>query len=489
MASPPEAVGRAPRRWPRRLLIAANIFVAACVLAVAATYGYFRIQYGRIPTIGGLGDIFRGQSEPGEPMNVLFVGSDTRATIDASETKSFGSQREVGGQRSDTMIILHVDPRTERAAMLSIPRDLYVPIVGTQGSCQGTPYRCSRINSAFEGTSTQEGAANLIATIQENLKIDIAHYVQVDFVGFRGLVNAIGGVDVYLPSRVRDRVTGLRVDNPGCVHFDGDMSLAYVRSRNYEYFESGRWRTDPTADLGRIQRQQDFIRRAMKQAVKKGVRNPIVLTKLVNTGIKNVQIDEGLSADDIINLATQFKSLEPGAVDTYTLPTDRKFIGGMDVLTLREGEARGLIDKFLGVGLDPQKPPPGVSPSEVQVRVLNGSGTGGQASQASAALNRAGYNVIGAGDADSFKYTFSEIRYGTDQKDKALLLQSQVKGRSRIRQDTSLRGAEVVLITGSEFGGIEAGTGAGPAPAPSAPDTSAPAAKAEPEGGAAADQC
>ena len=490
MASPPEAVGRAPRRWPRRLLIAANIFVAFCVLTVAAGYGYMRFQWGRIPTFDELGRILQGESDPGEPMNVLFVGSDTRATIDPSETKSFGSESQVGGQRSDTMILLHVDPRTERAAMLSIPRDLYVPIAGTQGSCQGTTHRCDRINTAFEGATPEEGAANLIATIQDYLGIDIAHYVQVDFVGFRGLVEAIGGVDVYMPSRARDRVTGLRVDEPGCVHFDGNMALAYVRSRNYEYFESGRWRTDPTADLGRIQRQQDFIRRAMKQALKKGAKNPIVLRRLIDNGIKNVTIDGELTPDDIFDLAKRFRSLEPGAVDTYTLPTDRKFISGMDVQVLREAEARELIDKFLGVGLDPQQPPPGVSPSEVQVRVLNGSGKGGQASQASAALNTAGYNVVGAGDADSFKYTFTEIRYGEGQKDKALLLQSHVQGRTKLREDATLRGTEVVLITGAEYAGIEAGT-APPAGGPPSSATPPPAASepATPSGDTAAQQC
>lgn len=464
------------------------------MLGVAASYGYFRWQYGRIPTLGGLNEILRGDdNDPGDPMNVLLVGSDTRATIGASETKSFGNSTQVAGQRSDTIIILHVDPRHERAAMLSIPRDLFVPIAGTKGTCQGTSMRCNRINTAFEGGTPEEGAKNLIATIQDNLGIDIAHYVQVDFVGFRSLVDAVGGVDVYVPSKARDRVTGLRVDTPGCVRFDGNMALAWVRSRNYEYFESGRWRTDPTSDFGRIQRQQDFIRRSMKRALQKGARNPVVLQKLVNTGVKNVKIDRGFSPNEMLDLAKRFKSLEPGAVETYTLPTDRQFVGGADVQVLRESEAKAALDKFLGVGLDVvNAPPPKVAPSEVQIRVLNGSGKGGQASEASSALTSAGYNVVGAGDADTFKYTFTEIRYGKGQKDKAALVQSQVKGRSKLREDATLRGAEVVLITGSEYAGLSAATGATattPAPSPSAPATSTPSATAKPTGDAAASQC
>ncbi|MGI8791704.1 MAG: LCP family protein [Acidimicrobiales bacterium] len=489
MASPSEAVGRAPRRWPRRLLIAANIFVAVCVLGVAATYGYFMWQYGQFPKVGGLAGIFKGNDDPGEPMNVLLVGSDTRATIDSSETKSFGSETDVAGQRSDTIIILHVNPRLERAAMLSIPRDLYVPIAGTTGTCQGSTHRCNRINTAFESTDPDEGVANLIKTIQENIGIDIGHYVQVDFVGFRSLVNAVDGVDVYIPSRARDKVTGLNIENPGCVRFNGEMSLAYVRSRHYEYFESGRWRTDPTSDFGRIQRQQDFSRRAMKRAIGKGARNPVVLHKLINTGRNNLKIDEGFAADEMLDLAKRFRSLEPGAVETFTLPTDRKFINGLDVQVLKAAEAQEAIDKFLGVGLDPGAVPD-VSPSEVQVRVLNGSGKGGQASDTASALTGAGYNVVGAGDADTFKYTFTEIRYGSGQKDKALLLQSQVKGRTKIREDKTLRGLDVVLITGAEYAGIGSGAAAPAAPASSTPPPStAPGPAPEPSGDTAADQC
>ena len=138
MANPSEEVGaprQHPRVWPRRLLIAANIIVALCVVTTATGYGYVRWKFGQIDTFDDLGAVLRrggGEEVPaGEPMNVLVVGSDTRSGIDQSGTDNFGGTKQVQGQRSDTIILLRVDPKKEQAAMLSIPRDLYVPIAGS----------------------------------------------------------------------------------------------------------------------------------------------------------------------------------------------------------------------------------------------------------------------------------------------------------------------------------------------------------------------
>src|SRR5688500_13505794 len=161
-------------------------------------------------------------------MNVLLVGSDSRKNISKAEAKAFGSEKQVGGERSDTIIVLHVDPKAEKAAILSIPRDLYVPIAGTS--------RSAKINSAFEG-----GPERLIATIRTSLGVEIAHYVQVDFIGFGGIVDAIDGVKVSFSRRARARQTGLNIPQAGCVELDGNKAVQYVRSREYQYYESGKW--------------------------------------------------------------------------------------------------------------------------------------------------------------------------------------------------------------------------------------------------------
>jgi LCP family protein required for cell wall assembly len=441
------------RRWPRRLLIAANIVVALSVVATAAAYAYFRIQVGRIDTAGGSGmcEVLHqcGDDVAGEPMNVLLVGSDTRATIDPKEARSFGSTRQVGGQRSDTIIILRIEPKTKQAAMLSVPRDLFVKISGTT--------RSGRINDAF-----QAGPERLIATISDTFGIPIDHYVQVDFSGFRSIVGALGGVEIYSAAKARDKVTGLSIPNPGCVDLDGNQALAFVRSRHYEFYENGKWRTDPTGDLGRIQRQQDFIRRVLKKANQKarGV-DFFTINKLVNAGVKNVKIDAHLSTKDIAGLARRFKSLDPQSVQMLTVPTVPANVGGAAVLRLKQPEAGQVVDSFLrrnqpapGATVAAGKVP-NIPPSSIRLRVLNGSGAEGQAREVSQDLGGVGFSVAGIGQAENFRYTATVLRFAPGQRDKALVVQSKIKGATELREDVTLRGGtDVVVVTGGSYGGV-----------------------------------
>ena len=403
-------------------------------------------------------------------MNVLLVGSDSRATVSAAEAKSFGKASQVGGQRSDTIIVLHIDPKSSQASMLSIPRDLYVQIAGTN-----TKFR---INSAFE-----KGPQRLVQTVQESLGIQIDHYVEVDFNGFRGVVSAIGGVTIYSPAKARDKLSGLNIANPGCVTLDGNQALSYVRSRHYEYFESGRWRSDPTGDLGRIQRQQDFIRRVLKKAAQKAKRNPIAINSLIGTGVQNATIDNTLSPSRLAKIAFHFKSLQPDAVQMLTLPTVPANIGGAAVLLAQQPDAKDVIDRFLGrnqpVAQPGVKAPPNVVPNSVRVRVLNGSGATGQGGDVAKTLSQAGYNVAGVGPARNYNFTNSVLTYGRGQHDKALLLQSQVKGNVDVVEDVTLQGIDLVFTTGSQFGGIvplSTGTPASTTPTTVAPTKTKPAA-------------
>ena len=468
MAAPTgEPVLTRHRQWPRRLLIAANIIVAILVVATAGSYAYFRIQFGRIPTIDGLRDVLAGGGDDvaGEPMNVLLVGSDTRATL-GEESKKFGTSTQVGGQRADTIILLRVEPETKRAAMLSVPRDLYVKQAGTT--------RSSRINDAF-----QAGPDRLIATITENLGVPIHHYVEVDFNGFRSIVNALGGIDIYNAARARDTVSGLFLPNPGCVKLDGDTALAFVRSRHYQYYENGRWRSDPTGDLGRIERQQDFIRRVLKKANTKAKGLDVfAVNNLVNAGIQNVQIDEHFSSKDITALARRFRSLDPNSVQMLTLPTVPANVGGAAVLRLKQPEASAVVDTFLARNQpDPNTTPgavPNIPPSSIRVRVLNGSGAEGQAREVSGALGEVGFTIAGIGQADSFRYDATEIRFAPAQRDKALVVQSKIQGETVLKEDPSLKSLDVVVVTGGKFAGV-----AGAAPkTTAAPPTTAKGAKA-----------
>jgi LCP family protein required for cell wall assembly len=462
------------------VLIVANIFVALCVLATAGGYGYIRLKYGQIDKINLCNALRKcGDDDAGSPMNVLLVGSDTRATADTAEDqKSFGSASQVGGQRSDTIMVLHVDPREEKAAILSIPRDTYLPIAGTK--------RSDRINTAFE-----IGPKALIDTITQQLGIPIDHYASVDFVGFRGIVSSVGGVVIPFPAAARDKVTGLLVKSPGCINLSGDQALAYARSRHFETFESGRWRTDPTGDLGRIQRQQDFVRRVMRKAISKGARNPLKLPGLVNQGVKYVKIDSALSTKDIATLGKRFRSLEPDAVDMLTLPGTNANIGGAAVLKVKQPDAKAILDRFSGKTpeLTTAGAVPNIQPNTVKVRVLNGSGVGGQGGQTALKLQHFDFNIAGTGDAKAFNYVTPVINYGRGQQLKARLLAAYLDGGAQLKQDLTLQGVDVELITGTALGNVRAPGAAATATTTSTVAPGPTATKPQPKGAPAGLSC
>jgi LCP family protein required for cell wall assembly len=445
--------GPRPKRWPRRLLIGLNIFVAVCLLAAGAGFAYLKYRFGQIHhvSIGSL----TPRDSGGSPLNVLMVGSDSRANItSAADQRAFGNEASVGGQRSDTIMLLHVDPKQKKAAILSIPRDLWVPIAGKGYS--------ERINTAYDS-----GPNLLVQTIQQDLGIQINHYIAVDFVGFRGIVNTVGGVNVYFPAPARDSYSGLNITQAGCLKLSGDQALQYVRARHYEYYEAGRWHEDPTADLGRIQRQQDFMRRILRKAISSGLANPLRLNALISNGVNYVTIDKGLSPGTLLSLGSRFHSLSPDTVDMMTLPTkigsERVGSSIASVLFLQQPDASQVLARFNG-NLNPAtvesgSPKPGVPtdvvPNQVTVRVLNGNGVGGEAGKVASALSGVGYNVAGVGDAESFRYQRSVITYGPNQQDKAQLLQVSLPGGAEIKEDISLRGVDVVLTVGSDYAGVQ----------------------------------
>ncbi|MDQ6928455.1 MAG: LCP family protein, partial [Actinomycetota bacterium] len=427
------------------------IFACVAIVLTAGGYVYVRWRLGQIHRVKNL-----PLSQDGQVMNVLLVGSDSRANLTGDLADQAG-KNQVTGQRSDTIMILHIDSVQKKAAILSVPRDLYVHIAGTTKS--------DRVNSSF----STGGPSGLINTVQENLGVTLTHYMEVDFVGFRDIVNTVGGISIYVPAPARDAFSGLDIKTPGCVSFDGDKALAWVRSRHYQYFEGGRWQEDPRSDLGRIQRQQDFIRRMLKKAVSSGLTNPLALNRLIGIGVKDVTIDDKMSTSDMVTLGKKFRSLNADTVDMLTLPTTPVTVGGADVLRLNKQEAQPFIDRING-----KEPPPAPGPAapprpgEVRVRVLNGNGSQGGASKARADLQKPGFNVADTGDADSYKYRQSVIRYAPGQLPKAQLLQSylQAGAGAKVEQDNTLKTVDLTLVMGTDYTGIRDAPAPAPAPAP-----------------------
>ncbi|MDQ4068240.1 MAG: LCP family protein [Actinomycetota bacterium] len=459
--APAAGFGRAGLRqspWRGRLRTGLTVFVALCVVLVGVSYVYFRHQLSRLNRldIPGLTD-----DAAATVMNVLLVGSDTRETATGDIADATG-KGDVGtaGQRSDTIMVLHIDPNRQKAAILSIPRDLYAAVPG---------HGKDKINSAF----STGGPTLLIRTIKDTLGIDINHYVEVDFAGFERIVNTIGGVKVYVDHPARDAMTGLDIPQAGCNELDGYQALAFVRSRYYETYERGRWVPGSNSDIDRIARQQDFIRRIMKKAVSAGLGNPLTLNRLINIGVENVKVDQQLSTKDITTLARRFRSIDPDTVDMLTLPTYDGFAGGAAVQLLDTAKAQEYIDRLNGVSVDKSS----VHPGDVSVKVLNGNGIDGLASQAATALQKAGFRVALTSDAPSHDYQQTVVQYAPGQQAKAALLKDALAAGASVAPDNTLSGADVTLVLGADYEGLraEAAPASPQAPAaPAAPDTTKP---------------
>jgi LCP family protein required for cell wall assembly len=428
--------------------------IVACI-SMAAGLAYFQYKFQQIPRVE-LDEVLDEVAAPSEPQNYLLVGTDSAAGIDPDDPVTIG--RGDLGILSDTIMVLRVDPESEDAAILSFPRDLWIPIAG--GGNQ-------RINTAL----SVGGPEALIQTIQDHFGIPINHYVQVDFLGFRDLVDAIDGVPIYFPNPVRDEHTGLNVTTPGCITLDSTQALAFARSRHYEEQVDGDWDVDGTGDLGRISRQQLFIRLAMQRAIAKGVRNPTTLNSLIDVGITKVTIDDALTPDDFFALGRKFRSFDPEQLQTYSPEVTDGNVGGASVLFLAETDTnQQMFDIFRGLGdASAEQGTTGT----VRVQVQNGSGTSGQAGEVAGAMQEAGYNVTGQGDAERFDFAQTTVRYVPGQEAAADLVRRSLDGPVVLEQVPAIDGADVILITGQDFVGVRAE----PAPPDDQTPTTAPTAE------------
>ena len=437
---------RGRRTWRERLLLLFSGSLACALLLTAGGLAYVYTKYSKLSRVA-LGSVLSTQEDNNAAQNFLLVGVDSAAEL-AEDDPARAGRGNVGGLRSDTVMVLRVEPNSEHASLLSLPRDLWVPLAS--GGNQ-------RINSAIQNG----GPGELVDTIEQYLGVPIHHYIQVDFAGFQNLVEVIGGVAVYFPAPARDSRSFLDIDTAGCVTLDGHQALAYARSRHFQYYEDGRWRTDPSGDLGRISRQQDFIIRALHQAVAQGARNPLTLDRLVDAGLDTVTVDDLLTADDILSLGRAFRSFNPSSLDTYALPTVPGSAGAASILRLQDEAAQPILDRFRGTDRHD------LQPRDVRVLVLNGSGLTGQAGQTSAALAAAGFGAAGTGEADHFDVTETLVRYTPGNEAKADLVARYLDPSARLELVEGTLDADVVVVTGTLLTGVRG------EPRPAGPSTTA----------------
>ena len=450
------------RTTKQKVLRGLGIGIVLVVLAVGGVLAWGIYKLNSLERV----DVALAAAAGDEPLNFLLVGSDTRDLAeDTADAGSIHGKGAPAGQRADTIVVARVDPASTSVELLSIPRDLWVTRPdGKEG----------RINAAYN-----EGPQALIDTVQQNIGVPINHYVEVNFEGFKGLVDAIGGVPMYFDRPVYDNNSGLRIREKGCYNLDAVQALAYARSRHLYYSNGKRWVPDPTGDMGRVTRQQIFLRRAMAKISTLGIGDLNTMRRLVDVGVDTVKVDSSLSVDALMGLGRKFRNFDSSTMVTHRLPTtDHKTDGGAAVLLLDEANSAHVLDVFKGTakddasnasegGKDGKKETPAVLPSAVTVDVLNGAGTNGLASRVSGELGDAGFARGEVGDAP--KASKTELRYAAGERALAELVAGGLDPSPKVVEDRTVVAGHVEVTLGRDFTGVTA-------TAPSATSTSTPAA-------------
>jgi LCP family protein required for cell wall assembly len=277
------------------------------VSAVSAlAFGTVSASIQKIDAFAGLDD---RPDKSSSAINYLIVGSDTREGLSKAELAELrvGSVKTAAGKRSDTMLLVHISKARDKAVIISLPRDTFA-LIPEHKNAQGKliPAKYSKMNSAFNWG----GAPLLIEVIENMTDLKIDHYVEVNFAGFADVVDALGGIEVCTKKDIDDPKSHL-VLAAGVHTLNGIEALKYVRTREF----------DGLGDIGRMQRQQQFISSVLRKATSAGVLlNPITMVNFINSSLSAVITDSGLQSSDLITLAKQMKSLSTTKVRTLTVP-------------------------------------------------------------------------------------------------------------------------------------------------------------------------
>lgn len=395
-----------------------------CVLG-ASVAGYTLVKYESIDRVD---DLDLPSAAAGEPENFLIVAVDTR--------------EGQGSKNTDTIMVLRIDPASDRMALTSFPRDLMVTIADTGET--------GMINAAYNRAG-DAGPQVLIDTLQQNFGVTVNHFVEVNFESFQQVVDAVGGVPVWLESAARDKGSGFYSEDLGCVNLDGQRGLEFVRSRKLEIQTEDGWQQDPLSDVNRVQRQQIFIQRAMSKVLADVRSNPVRLQQLVDIGVSNIVLDPNLGIGDILDLADHFQGFDAGKLEAYPLPVD-PYPQDENRLVLNEAEAEPMLNVFRGL------PPGEIGPARINVQVLNGTVAdpaqqrGGLATDVSGALQQVGFQMAQADDADTF-YPQTTIQHAPGQELFAQRVARHISSAVAIPTEANpeLASGQVRVIAGLDF--------------------------------------
>jgi LCP family protein required for cell wall assembly len=293
----------------RAIRIITSLSVGVVLIASLSWLGLGQVS-GQISRIDVFGALKARPEKTSQALNYLVVGSDSREGLTKAQIKALrvGSTAVAAGGRSDTMLLVHISKARDAAYVVSIPRDTLVniPAHRSQDGTRDIPERPGKINAAF----AFGGAPLLIQTIEAKTNLKIDHYVEVSFAGFTGVVDALGGIQVCSKVAINDPKSHL-VMSAGSHVLDGIEALKYVRTRDF----------DGRGDIGRMERQQQFVSAVLRKATSSGVLlNPIKMAKFYNATISTVKMDTSVNKGDLLTLAKQMRNLSAGNLRTLTVP-------------------------------------------------------------------------------------------------------------------------------------------------------------------------
>jgi LCP family protein required for cell wall assembly len=455
-------------RWIAAVLV---VVVSAGALGAYVKYRKVYDSVARVTT-KDLGK--RPQQFSTTSMNILVFGDDSRAGLDHHAQVVLHTGSDQGEINTDTIMIVHISPGRHRVTVLSIPRDTMVP----QYQCDpgpGHPGQQQDLNQFVQinGLLAAGGQNCLWKTVEQTTGIFINHFIEMGFLGFVKVINDLGGVNVCVPFNVDDPTSGLQLKT-GEHHINGVQALAFWRTR--ENLGLG-------SDLQRIQRDQFMSAQVVQGVLHGGLLNsPTKLLQVVTDAASSMTIDSGMSVTDLLHIGESFRSLSSKNVQFLTAP-NQPWPQNQARVEFAQPQADAVFSAIAhdvtvpksvkAKSTTPATPVATISPAQVKVQVLNGSGLRGAAGQAATALTGKGFDVTGTADATSFNYAASVIEYATAADLPAVNTLKQQLTNATVKQNPALTPGTIELIVGSDFSGLAGSAADGTPAAQPSPSASA----------------
>ncbi|MEV0233780.1 LCP family protein [Nonomuraea sp. NPDC050786] len=439
--APPSEPSAPPRRRRRWLRWAIAVTVTVVLLVAGVAVGVLAKLNGNVKHIDVTDDDLGATRPPkvaGTAMNVLVVGSDQR------DGKNAKYGHHIAGERTDTIMLVHVSSKRDGAMVVSFPRDSLVqlPACRATGTLPGQRPHLGMINESFNSG----GIACTWKTIESLTHIRIDHFVKVDFTGFKSMVNAVGGVEVCLPEPVNDKKALLHLP-AGRQTLNGEQALGYVRAR---------YSMGDGSDIGRIQRQQMFIASMVKKAMSgETLTDPAKLLGILDAGTKAVTTDRGLTFGVMKDLATSLQGLDAGHIRFITTPWHYSLTqpGRVEWVQPQAGRLFQIVAKdesVQGVKGGQAK----VGRTKIQIELRNGTWRSGLGTQVAAFLEQRGYHISKIGDSARKPQPKTTVLYGPNGETRVPTLTGDLLS-AVTRKVEGARTNRLVLVIGDDWKGLK----------------------------------